>query len=124
MEKNIKEQNALRESIYDIAIQAVVNEMECSYEPIKGGYLVKTTDGRYAKIVVSICGEDKVEQWRQEYEESVAKKLEKMEKKEEKEREKAEKKAAREAKKAEKEKAEAEEVFDGEVSVEAENDLY
>lgn len=91
---SMKEQAEVRANLYGMA-EKVLNDNGYYTEPIKGGMLIDIGNGRYAKMSVSICDSDKVDKWREEYAESMAKKADKAEAKAERERLKAEKAAKR-----------------------------
>lgn len=91
---SMKEQAEVRVNLYSMA-EKVLNDNGYYTEHIKGGMLINIGNGRYAKMSVSICDSDKVDKWREEYAESMAKKADKAEAKAERERLKAEKAAKR-----------------------------
>ena len=102
-----KEAAIVRSKLYEITLNALVNDGGFDTEAVSDGALVHLGDGQFAKIRISVCDATKFDlnKIREEYKEKLAKQAEAAEKKAEAARAKAEK----EARKAEKNKKEVKE---------------
>lgn len=87
MEKmTTKNAAVVRENLYEICMRAF-DEYGYAVENIKGGKLINFGEG-FAKVSISICDPEKVDKWREEYNEQQEKNLERATKKAQKEFEK------------------------------------
>lgn len=99
MEMTAKEKAALRSDLYNITEKAIRNWGAVNAEPVQGGMIIELNSGAFVKVAISVCSDEKVDEWRGEYADVMRRKAEKAELHAQREQIKAQKAAERANKK-------------------------